>query len=123
LEDNNLSKFGCPIKIITDNATTFKSKNMEKFCNDYNITLGHSTSYYPQGNGLVQSSNKSLTRIMKRLLQDNKMDWHKNIIHALWADKITQKRSIATSHFQIFYGTEEIFTTTLGFPVMKLLRE
>jgi hypothetical protein len=66
LENNILSRFGCPIKIITDNATTFKSKKMEKFCSDYNITLGHSTSYYPQGNGLVESSNKSLTRIIKK---------------------------------------------------------
>jgi transposase InsO family protein len=48
LEDNILSRFGCPIKIITDNATTFKSKKIEKFCSDYNITLGHYTSYYPQ---------------------------------------------------------------------------
>jgi transposase InsO family protein len=123
LEDNILSRFGCPIKIITDNATTFKSKKMEKFCSDYNITLGHSTSYYPQGNGLVESSNKSLTRIIKKLLQDNKKAWHKNLIHALWADRITPKRSIATSPFQIVYGTEAIFPTTLGFPVMRLLQE
>jgi hypothetical protein len=47
LENNILSIFGCPIKIITDNATAFKSKKMEIFCSDYNITLGHSTSYYP----------------------------------------------------------------------------
>jgi transposase InsO family protein len=46
----------------------FKSKNMEKFCNDYNITLGHSTSYYPQGNGLAESSNKSLTKIYKKVV-------------------------------------------------------
>jgi transposase InsO family protein len=59
LESNILSRFGFPIKIIIDNATTFKSKRMEKFCNDYNITLGHSTTYYPHGNGLVESSNKS----------------------------------------------------------------
>jgi hypothetical protein len=32
LETNILSRFGCPIKIITDNAAEFKSKNMEKFC-------------------------------------------------------------------------------------------
>jgi len=47
LESNILSHFGCPQKIITDNATTFKSKRMVKFCNKYNITFGHSTAYYP----------------------------------------------------------------------------
>jgi hypothetical protein len=123
LESNILSRFGCPVKIITDNATTFKSKRMEKFCSDYNITLGHSTTYYPQGNGLVESSNKSLTRIIKKLLQENKKAWHKKLIYALWDDRITTKRSIATSPFQIVYGTEAVFPTSLGLPVMKLLQE
>jgi hypothetical protein len=72
---------------------------------------------------LVESSNKSLTRIIKNLLQDNKKSWHKNLIHALWADKITPKISIATSPFQIVYDTKLIFPTTLGFPVMNLLQE
>jgi transposase InsO family protein len=59
--------FKCPIKIITDNAAAFKSKRLEKFCSDYNITLGHFTSYYPQGNGLAESSNKILVRIIKKI--------------------------------------------------------
>jgi hypothetical protein len=83
----------------------------------------HSTSYYPQGNGLVESSNKSLTIIIKKLLQDNKKAWHKKLIHALWDDIITTKMSISTSSFQIMYGIEEIFTTSLGLPVMILLQE
>jgi transposase InsO family protein len=53
LETNILSRFGFPVKIITDNATTFKSKKMKKFCSDYNITLINSITYYPQGNGLA----------------------------------------------------------------------
>ena len=32
LEKNILSRFGCPRKIITDNATSFGSKNMAEFC-------------------------------------------------------------------------------------------
>jgi hypothetical protein len=123
LENNILCRFGCPIKIITDNATTFKSKKMEIFCSDYNITLGHSTTYYPQSNGLVESSNKILTIIIEKLLQDNKKAWHKKLIHALWADRITTRRSIATSPFQIVYVTEAIFTTSLGLPLMRLLQE
>jgi len=116
-----MSRFGCPTKIITDNVATFKSKKIEKNCKDYNITLGNSTSYYPQGNGLAKSSNKSLVRIIKKLLQENKKAWHKNLIHALWDDIIYPKRSIATSIFEIVYRTQAIFPTALGLPVMKLL--
>jgi len=56
-------------------------------------------------------------------MQDNKKTWHKKIIHALWVDMITSKRSIATSPFQIVYGTKAIFPTPLGFSVMRLLQE
>ena len=47
LETNILSRFGCPTKLITDNAIAFKSKRMIDLCNKYHITLGHSTTYYP----------------------------------------------------------------------------
>jgi len=66
LETNILSRFGCLEKIITDNVAAFKSKKMISFCHKYHITLGHSTTYYPQGNGLAKSSNKSLINIIKK---------------------------------------------------------
>jgi hypothetical protein len=47
LEENILSRFGCPQKIVTDNAQAFKSMAMIIFCQKYNIVLGHSTTYYP----------------------------------------------------------------------------
>jgi hypothetical protein len=123
LETNILTRFGCPVKIITENASTFKSKRMEKLFQYYNITLGHSTVYYPQGNGLAESLNKSLTRIIKRLLQENKRAWHKNIIYALWKDRVTTKKSISILPFHIVYDVDAIFPTSLGPPVRKILQE
>jgi len=97
LEANILSRFGCPNKIITDNVVAFKTKKMISFCHKYHITLGHSTAYYSQGNGLAESSNKSLMNIIKKLLKDNKKTWNKKLINALWADRLTTKKSIGTS--------------------------
>ena len=37
IEDNILSRFGCPKKIVTDNGASFKSHNMVQFCQDYGI--------------------------------------------------------------------------------------
>ena len=47
LEDFILSRFGCPRKIITDNAAAFGSNIMVDFCHRYGIALGNSTAYYP----------------------------------------------------------------------------
>jgi hypothetical protein len=64
---------------------------MIDFCHKYNIILGHSTAYYPQGNGLVESSNKILMRIIKKILAENKKYWHSHLKYALWANKINTK--------------------------------
>lgn len=72
LEDNILSRFGCPRKIVTDNAQEFRSAKMFSFCQDHMIEIIHSTTYYPQGNGLEESLNKNLVRIIKNMLTQNK---------------------------------------------------
>ena len=118
LEENILSRFGFPRRIVTDNAATFKSKKMINFCHKYHISLNHSTPYYPQGNGLDEYSNKSLVRIIKKLLEDNKRDCHTKLKYALWADRISTKRAIGMSPFQLVYGTEVIFPASLGVPIM-----
>eukprot|EP00253_Pinus_taeda_P031145 PITA_31145 len=115
--------FGCPEKIITDNAAALKSKKMINLCHKYHITLGHSIAYYPQGNGLAESSNKSLINIIKKVSEENKKNWHKKLVNALWADRLTTKRSIGTSPYQLVYGMEAVFPSSLGIPVIKLLQE
>ena len=123
IENNILARFGCLKRIVTDNAPAFKSRKMINFCHKYHISLNHSTAYYPQGNGLAESSNKRLVRIIKKLLEDNKKYWHTKLKYALWADRISTKRAIDMSPFQLVYGTEVIFPTSLGIPVMKLLQD
>jgi hypothetical protein len=79
--------------------------------------------YYPQGNGLVESSNKTLIRIIKKLLTENKKSWDSKLKYALWADRINTKRSLGTSPFQLVYGIDVVFPTQLGLPVLKFLQE
>eukprot|EP00253_Pinus_taeda_P025084 PITA_25084 len=79
LETNILARFGCPDKIITDNVASFRSKKMVSFFHKFHITLGHSSAYYPQGNGLAKSSNKSLVNMIKKVLEENKKNWHKKL--------------------------------------------
>ena len=96
---------------------------MIEFCNKYHITLGHSTAYHSQGNGLAESSNKSLVNIIKNLLEINKKGWHKKLVNALWEDQVSQKKSIGMSPFELVYGVDTVFPTSLAVPVIKLLQE
>ena len=44
LEESILARFGFPKRIVTDNATAFKSKKLIDFYHKYHISLNHSTA-------------------------------------------------------------------------------
>ena len=62
-------------------------------------------------------------RTIKKLLQDNKRAWNPNLVFALWANRVSTKKSIGTSPFQLVYGTDAIFPASLAMPVMKYIQE
>jgi hypothetical protein len=72
---------------------------------------------------MAKSSNKTLIRIIKKLLTENKKSWDSKLKYSLWADRISTKRSLRTSPFQLVYGIVDVFPTQLGLPVLKLLQE
>jgi transposase InsO family protein len=70
-----MARFGCQNRIVIDNAASFKAEPLIQFCEQFEITLIHSTPYYPQGNRIVESSNKSIINMIKKMLEDNKKAW------------------------------------------------
>eukprot|EP00253_Pinus_taeda_P029152 PITA_29152 len=123
LIENIFKIFGCPHKLVTDNAAAFRAKELVDMCNSMGIKLVHSTSYYHQGNGLVGSSNKILIRIIKKMLEDDKKNLDSKVKYALWADRVTIKRSTGNSPFKLVYGTEAVFPIQLTLPVEKFLQQ
>ena len=108
-----------PVRPVTDNAPNFRVGALVNMCESMGIQLVHSTSYYPQGNGLAESSNKILVRIIRKLLENNQKSWDYKLKFALWDDRVTDNRSIGTSPFKLVYGTEAIFLIQLILPVAK----
>ena len=96
---------------------------MVNFCQENNIILKQSTPYYPQGNGLAESSNKNIVNSIKKILFENKRSWDSELKFALWADRVTIKKSIGTSPFQLVYGTDVFFPVQLVTPVINFVQE
>ena len=106
---------------MTNNGKAFTSSKLVKFCSDYNIIMSHSTAYYPQGNGLVESSNESLIKIIKKLLEENTKAWNAKLKFSLWEDRVSTNKSIGTSPFHLVCGTDATFLASLSSPMMKYL--
>lgn len=123
LVDKIITSFGVPAKITTDNAKAFSSAKNYAFCFEYGIVLSHSSNYYPQGNGLAESSNKNLMTILKRTVGENNRSWDSKIKFALWDDRITKKDSTGKSPFELVYGMDFTLPIHLKIPVYQFLQQ
>jgi len=123
LIENIFTKFCFPHKLVTDNVAAFREKELVEMCDSMGIKLVHSTSYYLQGNGLAESYNKSLIRIIKKLLEDKKKNWDSKLKYELWANRVTIKKSTGNSPFRLVYGTKAIFAIQLTLPVANFLQD
>jgi hypothetical protein len=72
LEERIITKFRCPLSIVTNNAKYFSSLKIFEFFMRHGIVQKHSSNYYPQVNIQDESTNKKLMRIIRRMVGDNK---------------------------------------------------
>jgi hypothetical protein len=68
LETHIITCFGISESLVFDNASYFSSLDLNVYALEKGIKLKYSTNYYPQGNGLVESTNKNLIKILKRTI-------------------------------------------------------
>ena len=88
--EENLPVNGLVLKLY------FSSIKLTAFAHEKGIKLHYSANYYPQGNGLAESTNKNLIRILKKTMIENQRSWHLALPNALWADRVTPKNCLCT---------------------------
>jgi hypothetical protein len=85
---------------------------MNVFSLEKGIKLNYYASYYPQGNGLAESTNKNLIKIIKRTVSETHKNWHNALYNSLWDDRVTPKAFIGNSPFFLIYRREAILPPT-----------
>ena len=123
LQNHIMTRFGVPISLVFDNATYFYSIRLTTFANERGITLHYSTNYYQQGNGLAESTNKNLIRILKKTIIENQRSWNLALPNALWTDRVTPKNSLGVSPYILLYGKEVILPPNIMLPSSIMAQE
>jgi hypothetical protein len=72
------------------------------------VTYFISSTYYLQGNGQVESTNKNLVKILKNIINDKPHQWYTLVTYVLWAEQTTTKTITSHTPFQLLYGKEAI---------------
>jgi hypothetical protein len=106
--------------MIFDNGPIFISRKLTLFLNKFGVKHFTSSTYYPQGNGQVISTNKNMVKILKKIIKDKPYHCNTLLTYALWEDHTTKKTSTNHTPFQLLYGQEAIMHVDIELTSLRL---
>ena len=66
--------YDCPIELVRDKGSHFINEVVTGLLQLYAVVHKRSTVYYPQANGLAESTNKTLQGILRKIVEANRTD-------------------------------------------------
>nr|GFA97859.1 reverse transcriptase domain-containing protein [Tanacetum cinerariifolium] len=94
------SQFRTPKAIISDRGTHFCNDQFSRVMSKYGVTHHLSTAYHPQTSRQVEVTNRSLKRILKRTVGENRALWSDKLEDALWAFRTAFKTLIGCTPYR-----------------------
>ena len=116
LLDEIIPRYGCPLKVKSDNGLEFKNSALEYTLKALNIEHVYTTNYNPQQNGILERSHRVLNdAIAKQVSQDNRL-WDVFINQTLSAMRCCKNESTGESPYYLLFKREAVM------PVDNILR-
>ena len=102
-------------RILTDNGTEFKSKEMKQICEELDIKQVFSPVYTPQANGRLEGWHQFLKACIAKHIRGSEVEWDDLIPLAVSAYNFFPCQTSKESPFVLMFGRDPIT------PVAKLL--
>ncbi len=103
--------FGCPLIIIIDQRVHFINNAIKYLTDHFLMKHVSSTTYCPQGNGHVESTNKVFATLLTKLINENITDWDEHLSIVLFSYRTTYKVTTWYTPYQLVYGLHSVMPT------------
>ena len=97
-----ISRFGVLQAIVTNHKSHFCNQMMAELSAKLGFRHEKSTLYYLQANGQVETINKVLNTILRRMVGDHKSNWNLTLFSALWVYRTLVKTTTISHYFSWF---------------------
>ncbi|VFQ99465.1 unnamed protein product [Cuscuta campestris] len=101
-----LCRFGVPQQIITDNGTQFEAGGFNEFLQSWGIKHSYAAVGYPQTNGQVENTNRTIMDGLKKKIMECKSAWVEEVPYILWTYRTTPRKATCETPFSLTYGFE-----------------
>ena len=113
-------RFGCPIQLISDQGSDCLNSVIHKLTQHYAVIHKKSRLYYPQVNGLSESTNKTLQTILKKIVNEQRTGRDTKLHSALWAYRTSYKTSIQSTPLCLMFGLEAVMPIEFQVPSLRI---
>ena len=103
LYEDVICRHGCPCRIIIDSGSENKSV-AQALLERYKIWRTVVSAYHPQANGLVERGHDAIVNSLSKYCSKEPEKWVQYLPLAMWADRISVRRSTGYSAFELVYG-------------------
>ena len=66
MDDNWVSRFGCPANLHSDKGSNFMSNFFKNLCSLMGIDRTSATSYHPQKNAMIERTNRTIEETLSK---------------------------------------------------------
>jgi len=93
-----------PEKILTDQDTNFTSEMFKNTCKLLKIEKIQITAYYPESNGALKRSHRTLAEYLRHYVNEDQTDWDELLPYVMFTYNTTSHTTIGSTPFLLMYG-------------------
>lgn len=117
------SRYNTSREIVLDGGSQFTSHMIGTLMQKYGVKHRVTTPYHPQANGQVETTNKILENILKKIVASHHQDWAQKPPEALWVYRTTWQNTIRFSPFELVYGKSPLFLVEFEISTLRIALE
>ena len=106
LGDGVFSRYGVPLRLLSDQGPEFESALIQELCKSYGIEKLRTSSYQPRTNGACERFHRTLNSMLAKVISKSQRDWDKHVAPVMAAYRSTVHRLTGYSPNFIVYGRE-----------------
>lgn len=111
LVEEVISRHGVPRELLSDRGAAFLSALLKDICQLMGLKKVNTTAYHPQGDGLVERFNRTLTDMLAKTVDQSGKNWDTCLPYVLFAYRTSLQESTQESPFHLLYGRDPCLPT------------
>ena len=113
-----ITRFGCPLYILSDQGSNVDGGVIRALCDDFKIQKRRTSGYHSQGNGFAERNIRTIRELFRTLLLDFEIpqnQWDRLLPGIVFALNTTVSHTTKCVPFEVLYGRKPILPIDMIF--------